>query len=151
MLPLIRRELPGATFRVVGRHDGALADLAVTNGVEVVGEVDDLDEVFDSTTAVVVPLRAGSGTRVKVLEAFARRLPVVSTSLGCEGLGVRDGVELLVGDTPEQFAAACVSLVRDPSLAASLADDGYRLWERSYQWGAVRPLVMQTAREAAAR
>ncbi len=134
VLPLIRREVPAASFRIVGRHDGLLDDLRGREGLEIAGEVADLDEAFRTTAAVVVPLRAGSGTRIKVLEGFARGKPVISTTLGSEGLAARDGVELLNADTPREFAAACIRVLREPELAASLAAAGHRLWAAEYRW-----------------
>jgi len=151
VLPHIRRQLPSARLRLVGRNDGAIEELAALPGVEILGEVIELDDVFASTAAVVVPLRAGSGTRVKILEAFARRIPVVSTSLGCEGLHVRDGIELLVGDTPEELAAACVRILSDSDLAASLTAAGHRLWHLHYRWDDVRDRIGKLAVEVSSR
>jgi glycosyltransferase involved in cell wall biosynthesis len=151
VMPLVRREAPEAVFQIVGRHDGELGDLEGAAGVVLTGEVSELDQAFVSTAVVVVPVRAGSGTRIKVLEAFARGLPVVATSIGCEGLGARHGIELLVADTPGELAAACLRLLREPELAASIAAGGHRLWERRYRWEAVRALVASTVLEVAAR
>jgi glycosyltransferase involved in cell wall biosynthesis len=149
VLPLIRTRHEDAMFRIVGRDDGALADLDGLPGVERTGEVDDVRGVLADTTAVVVPLRAGSGTRVKVLEAFAAGLPVVSTALGCEGLDARGGVELLVADTPRQLADACLTVVREPDTAARLAAAGHALWEARYRPETIRAGVAAVARAAA--
>lgn len=149
VLPLVRDQVPEARFRIVGRHDGELADLADVPGVEVVGEVENVGEALQEAAAIVVPLRAGSGTRIKVLEAFALGIPVVSTTLGCEGLGARDGEELLLGDTPGDLASACVRVIGDRKLAARLSEAGYRLWENCYRADAIRSLTAQVAREAA--
>jgi glycosyltransferase involved in cell wall biosynthesis len=149
VFPLVRASLPSARFRLVGRSDGSIVSLADHPGVELLGEVDELDDVFATTTAVVVPLRAGGGTRLKVLEAFARKIPVVSTSLGCEGLDARDGFELLTGERPEELAAACVRLAVDTELAAAMAESGYRLWSSRYRWQDIRLRVRDLAAEAA--
>jgi glycosyltransferase involved in cell wall biosynthesis len=145
VLPLIRREIPTVRFRLVGRHSGEIDDLRGLPGVEILGELADLDEVFASTSAVVVCLRAGSGTRIKVLEGFARSLPVVATTVGCEGLDARDGIELLVGDTPEELAAACLRVLSEPILAASIAEAGHRLWSERYRSEHVREQIRQLA------
>jgi glycosyltransferase involved in cell wall biosynthesis len=145
VLPLVREKVAEARFRLVGRHDGMLGRLADLPGVDLIGEVDDLEETFRTTSAVVVPLRAGSGTRVKILEAFARRLPVVSTTLGCEGLDARNGVELLIGDTPEELAAACVDLLANWRKAAAIADAGHALWQARFRWQDIREQVRQLA------
>lgn len=151
VLPVVRNRLPTAVFQLVGRYDDVAGRLAGTPGVRLLGAVDDLDPVFASSTAVVVPLRAGGGTRIKILEAFARRVPVVSTALGCEGLEVRAGRELLVAESPEAFAAACIRVYEDAALAASLVEQGHALWESRYRAGDVRAQISDLAREIARR
>jgi polysaccharide biosynthesis protein PslH len=150
VLPLVRERVPAATLRLVGRHDGVLAPLRDVPGVEIAGEVDTLDPVFADTTAAVVPLRAGGGTRIKVLEAFARGVPVVTTSLGCEGLAVENGVHCLIADAPTALADACVRLLGEATLAESLAREGRALWEQRYRWQLIHPLVAEAVREVAA-
>jgi glycosyltransferase involved in cell wall biosynthesis len=150
VLPLVRERVPSVRFRLVGRHDGGALALAELPGVELLGPVDDLDAVFESTTAVVVSLRAGGGTRIKILEAFARRLPVVSTSLGCEGLDARHGEELLVADTAPEFAAACVRLFEEPELARSLVERAHALWSSRFRAEKIRRQIRDLARDAAA-
>jgi glycosyltransferase involved in cell wall biosynthesis len=149
VLPIIRKELPTAVFQLVGRFDDAAGRLAAVPGVRLRGPVDDLDPVFASTSAVVVPLRAGGGTRIKILEAFARRVPVVSTAVGCEGLDVRPGKELLVAESPEELAAACIRVYEDAALAASLVERGHALWESRYRAADIRAQVSDLAREIA--
>lgn len=148
VLPLIRAEEGDAAFRVVGRDDGGLADIDRVDGVERTGEVDDVRQALVDTTAVVVPLRAGSGTRVKILEGFAAGLPVVSTTLGCEGLDARHGVELLVADTPLQLATACLEIARDPEKARAVASAGHALWDARYRPEKVQAQVADVARTA---
>jgi glycosyltransferase involved in cell wall biosynthesis len=89
--------------------------------------VADLAPVYADADAVVVPLRAGGGTRIKILEAFVHRRPVVSTSLGAEGLEVEHHRHLLLADTPEDFAAQCARLAGDPALRESLTAGGFEL------------------------
>jgi glycosyltransferase involved in cell wall biosynthesis len=81
-----------------------------------------MDEELAGASLAVVPVRYGGGTRVKILESFAHRVPVVSTSLGAEGLDVEDGVHLLVADDAEQFAAAVVRVLRDAQLRVRLTE-----------------------------
>jgi glycosyltransferase involved in cell wall biosynthesis len=83
---------------------------------------------------VVVPLRIGSGTRLKVLEALAMAKPVVSTSVGCEGLDLSHGEHLLIADDPATFAASVLRLLEDPAEAASLGRRGRALVESRYGW-----------------
>jgi glycosyltransferase involved in cell wall biosynthesis len=82
----------------------------------------------------VVPLRAGAGTRIKILEALALGKAVVSTSVGCEGLDAVDGRDLLVADDPEEFARRVVHLLRDPGRRRELGAHGRRLVESRYGW-----------------
>jgi polysaccharide biosynthesis protein PslH len=146
VLPLVRATEADAIFRIVGRDDGLLVDLDSVPGVERTGEVADVGRLLSDTTAVVVPLRAGSGTRVKILEAFAGGLPVISTTLGCEGLDVRDGVELLIADPPGRLAEACLTVLREPDTASTIAAAGHALWEARY-----RPATIEAQVAAAAR
>jgi glycosyltransferase involved in cell wall biosynthesis len=143
ILPSVRKALPRARLVAVGRtsnpriqrlHDGV--------AVSVVGEVPDLAPYYRSAGVVVVPLRAGSGTRIKILEAFAWQRPVVSTSIGVEGIPARPGEEIVVQDAPDAFAAECVDLLKNPKRRAALAARGRRLAER-FQWGAIRPRLAE--------
>ena len=86
-------------------------------GVTVVGAVPTMMPELTRADIVVVPIRYGSGTRLKILESFAHRVPVVSTSIGAEGLRVEDGVHLLLADDPDGFAAACERLLTEPGFA----------------------------------
>ena len=146
VFPLVRDAEPTATFRIVGRDDGLLADLEAAPGVERMGEVADVGCVLADTSAVVVPLRAGSGTRVKILEAFARGLPVIATTLGCEGLDAHDGKELLIADTPDELAEACLTILRRPETAARIAAAGHALWESRYRPTTIQAQVAEIAR-----
>ena len=100
----------------------------------VVGEVPDVTPYLAVSSVCVVPVRFGSGTRLKVLEAFAHRVPVVSTALGVEGIDAVSGRHLLVSDDAEGFAAACAAILDDPDLRIRLADAAYDLWRQRYRW-----------------
>ena len=115
----------------------ALAKLGARPDVELAGQVRDVTPFYEQADAVVVPLRAGGGTRIKILEAFAYGRPVVSTPTGCAGLDVRDGGHLLVGETAEELAEHCRRLIQDPELARALADAASRLVRRSHTIDAV--------------
>jgi glycosyltransferase involved in cell wall biosynthesis len=108
--------------------------------VEVVGYVRDPDPYFASCRAFVVPLRYGGGTRIKILEALARGVPVVSTAAGCEGLDLEDGTELMVRDEPGEFAAAIDRLLVDDELCARLAKAGRQAVVDRYDWKAIGSL-----------
>jgi glycosyltransferase involved in cell wall biosynthesis len=126
--PLVLNDMPGARLTVVGRDDAPVAGLLrSTTGVHVTGHVDDVGPYFTQARAVVVPLRSGGGMRVKILEALARGLPVVSTRIGYEGIDAEPGVHLLAADEPVSFAREVLRVFRDDALAHSLARAGREL------------------------
>lgn len=123
ILPRIRRcGVPRARLLIVGRRPTAtVLRLGSQPGVTVIGSAPDLRPHYRQAALVVAPLRAGGGTRIKLLEAAALRRPIVSTTTGAEGLGLRHGRDLLLADDAEGFAGACLSLLRRPHLAHRLA------------------------------
>jgi glycosyltransferase involved in cell wall biosynthesis len=148
ILPLVREDVPGVRLLIVGRapaeqiralHDG--------NRVLVVGDVPSLEPYYRQATATVVSLRVGGGTRLRILEAFAFGRPVVSTSVGCEGLEVTNRQHLLVGDEPGKFAKACVELLKDPELRRRLVAHGRRLVEDKYDWRSIEDRLKTVADE----
>ncbi len=137
VLPLIRTDRPEVTVRVVG---GGLADdheLRRLAGVEVVGAVDDVEDELQRAGAAIVPVQWGAGTRIKIIEAFAHRVPVVSTTIGAEGLAVRSGDELLLADDPGGFAAACISVIDRLELTEGLVERANRTFLERYEASAV--------------
>jgi glycosyltransferase involved in cell wall biosynthesis len=138
ILPRVRRAVPAATLRIVGRQDEALTRaLRPVPGVHFTGYVDDVRPHLARAQVVVVPLRAGGGTRLKILEALAMGRPVVSTTVGAEGLDLTSGEHLLVADHPEAFAAAVIRLLQDTATAATLAAHGRRAVLERYDWRAI--------------
>jgi len=137
ILPSIRAKVPDVHLQVIG--DGATADLLrlAGPGVEFTGRVPDVRPFVTAAAVVVVPLRIGSGTRLKILEALALGRPVVTTAIGAEGLDVVDGEHVLIADEPSAFAAAVVRVLGDEGLAASLGQRGRALVEQSYDWSTV--------------
>ncbi len=127
VLPCIHRSHHGsARALIVGSRppDSVLA-LGTRSSVTITGAVDNVTPYYRQATVAVVPLRAGGGTRIKILEAAAHRVPVVSTPIGAEGLGVTDGHELLLARTPEQIAHHCVRLWQDHDLRSRLIENAY--------------------------
>jgi glycosyltransferase involved in cell wall biosynthesis len=105
--------------------------------VVVTGEVPDVRPYVARAAAFVVPLRMGGGTRLKVLEALSMEKPLVSTTIGCEGIDVRHGEHLLIADEAARFADSVLELLDSPERGAELARAGRALVERRYQWRAV--------------
>jgi glycosyltransferase involved in cell wall biosynthesis len=105
------------------------------------GWVRDVRDCYRDPDAVVVPIRAGGGTRIKILEAFSYRRPVVSTSIGAEGIDARDQEEILIADTPERFVQACVRLITEGELRERLTRNAFDLVVRSYSVETLRRVV----------
>jgi glycosyltransferase involved in cell wall biosynthesis len=138
VLPLIRAEEPGVTLSIVGRAPTpAVQRLADITGVEVTGRVDDVRDYVGRAGVYVVPIRIGGGTRLKIFEAMAMARAVVSTTVGAEGLPVTDGRDVLIADRPDDFAAAVVSLIRDPARRVQLERAARDLVVARYDWSAV--------------
>ena len=143
ILPKIRAEIPDVKLRIVGRTP-TLRVRALHDGrtVHVEGDVGSVSDYYRKATLAVVPLRFGGGTRIKILEAWAFGIPIVSTSLGCEGLDATDGEHLMVADTPSRFARACVELLGDAAARRRLAERGRDLVVQKYRWETVRSQVV---------
>jgi O-antigen biosynthesis protein len=123
--PQIRAAVPGATLRVVGAHAGdEITPLGGIEGVDVVGFVADLTAAYDDAAVVVAPLRWGAGMKGKVCEALAHAVPVVTTSVGAEGLRVDPGVDLIVTDEAPEMARAVIALLRDETTAEKMGTAG---------------------------
>ncbi|QBD82022.1 glycosyltransferase [Ktedonosporobacter rubrisoli] len=125
----LRTLCPAVTYDIVGaRPPHSLQTLAEQNpGVHLHGYVADTEPFWTGSSALAVPILSGGGVRVKILEAMAMGVPVISTTLGCEGLAVRDGEHLLIADSPQDFAQACARVLQDPQLARSLAHNARQL------------------------
>ena len=143
--PALRTLVPDAQVRLVGAHNPELASLHHPPEVTVVGQVPDMATELARADIVVVPIRYGSGTRLKILEAFAQRVPVVSTPLGAEGLGVEHGVHLLIGDSVPALAAACGRLLTDPHLRRTIADRAHAHFVDNFRSDVVEEQVARLA------
>jgi glycosyltransferase involved in cell wall biosynthesis len=143
--PLIRAQLPDVEVRLVGDPDGVVTELDHRPEITVVGHVDSMEEELARADLVVAPLRYASGTRLKILEALAHRIPVVSTTVGAEGLGLEAGRHLLVADDEDAFARACVSALTEAALRQRLVDEGERAFLKNHQWAQARQNITALA------
>ncbi|MHB9036657.1 MAG: glycosyltransferase family 4 protein [Armatimonadota bacterium] len=138
ILPIVKTEIPGCTVTIAGQRPvESVQALASDPSINVTGYVSDSREISKNCGVFVVPLRSGSGVRVKILNALAMGLPVVSTSVGAEGLAVKSGKHLLLADTPRDFARAVVEVLRSPELADEIGRNGRALVCDSYSWSRV--------------
>jgi len=149
--PWVRSVRPGIRLRVVGRGVEELGSWADVPGVDVLGPVPDLSEELGRADVSIVPIRVGAGTRLKVIEALANHIPVVTTTVGCEGIDVVDGRSALIADGPTAFAGAVLRLVGDGRLRQRISDEGWAVFDRSYRWSQIRDSVADLARATASR
>lgn len=144
VLPALQQRLPDARVRIVGRDPPPeVADLRRHPGVEVTGRVDDILPHLRDAHVLAVPLESGGGTRLKILEAFAAGLPVISTPVGCEGIAAEPDRHLCVAPR-ERFAEALISLLLSPQRRREMAEAARRLARNVYDWR----IVGQTAVDA---
>jgi glycosyltransferase involved in cell wall biosynthesis len=139
VLPLIRKQRPDYSLAIVGRRPPAgirrLADRNVR--IHVTGTVPDIRPYLWGSAVAIVPLRIGGGTRLKIYEAMAARIPVVSTTVGAEGLDVRNGENILIADSARDFADACVALLEDATARRRLAFAAWEMIAACYSWEVV--------------
>lgn len=134
IFPLIQKKQEKAELWIVGREPPKEVMELNGNGVHVTGWVEDVVPYYQRSQICVVPLRAGGGTRLKILEAMALGRPVVSTSIGCEGLDVTDGLNIMIADKPEEFAEKTWQLMNDAHLYRSITQNARLLVEEQYDW-----------------
>jgi glycosyltransferase involved in cell wall biosynthesis len=146
--PAIRAAVPDATFVLAGRSPlPEVRALERLPGVSVCADVPSMVPYFESARVVVVPLRAGTGTRLKALEAMAAARPVVGTAVGLAGIGVRDGLNAVVADQPEKLAAGVVEVLRRDDLASALGQSGRTHVERHFGWDQIGARFVALAAE----
>ena len=139
IMPRIKQSVPGVTLTAVGRDPyPGLVELSKRDpSVIVTGRVDDVRPYMEEAAVYVVPLRIGGGTRLKIYEAMAMEKPIVSTSIGAEGLPVTNGTEILLADTPESFADDVVKLLKDRTLADDIGQRAAARVRKEFGWDTV--------------
>ena len=136
--PALHQAQPDLQVLIVGHQPPpAIQALAELPGVTVTGSVDDVRPYMARSWLLAVPLRLGGGTRLKIAEAMAAGLPVVSTTVGAQGLNVTHDQDLLLADTPAAFVTTTLRLLNDDSLQRRLGEAGRKLVESSYSWQAL--------------
>jgi polysaccharide biosynthesis protein PslH len=152
-LPLVLAGQPGAHFTVAGKGPPPAVQALATLGsplyghVDVAGFVPDAGPLLRQARAFIVPVRAGGGMRVKIVDGWQWALPVISTTIGAEGIQVCDGENILLADSPQEFAAAVLRVLADDALAASLRSNGRRWVETHYNWRTVYPAAVDPVYE----
>ncbi|HEX3083502.1 MAG TPA: glycosyltransferase family 4 protein, partial [Pyrinomonadaceae bacterium] len=136
--PMIQQKQPSLRFTIVGRNPPSeITGLSSIAGIEVTGSVDDVRLYYREALCAVVPLNVGGGSRLKILEAMAAGVPVVSTKLGAEGLDVSDGENILLAESSAQLANELLRLIETADLRARLIAGGHVLVRARYDWSMV--------------
>lgn len=140
VFPTVRQYVPDATLTIIGKSPPPdflkLAEQA-PDAIKITGYVADLVPCMEQSAVMVVPVRAGGGMRVRILEAFAYAMPVITTTIGLEGIMAEIGQDVLVADTAADFANRTIDLLKDSSLQERLSSQGRRLAETRYDWKVV--------------
>ena len=134
IFPEIQNREPEARVILAGRRPPEQLASRAGKYIEITGFVEDMRTYFNRAKAFIVPLRVGGGTRLKILEAMAMKIPIVSTSVGCEGLEVENEKHLLIRDDPKEFAQAVLRLLSDEDLRNRLVKNAYELVAQKYDW-----------------
>jgi glycosyltransferase involved in cell wall biosynthesis len=137
IFPLILAKVPGAKVLIVGAEPPASLRAKESSSVIITDRVEDVRPWVDRAAVSIVPLRMGGGTRLKIVESFAMKKPVVSTAIGAEGIDAVDGESIMIADEPAAFADAVVRLLQDAGLRAKLAASGHELMLRKYEWSVI--------------
>jgi glycosyltransferase involved in cell wall biosynthesis len=135
--PQLSEQFPALHFTIAGRQPAAAVRALASDRIHVTGTVNDIREQYANAFAVVVPLRVGGGTRLKILEAMAAGVPVISTALGAEGISVNHNENVLISDTPDDFRSAVDLLIKHPSLRLELVRNARALVVNNYDWAAL--------------
>ncbi len=137
IFPRILRDLPDTRIMIVGMQPPKELRARASDRVVITGFVDDVRPYLSRASLYVVPLRMGSGTRLKILEAMSMRVPIVTTSIGCEGIAVTHGESLFIEDDPACFAERAIQILRDGELRRRLVSKGYELVRTRYDWSII--------------
>lgn len=146
--PSIRTQFPDAIFEIVGRNPHAKVRALASDSIRVTGTVPSINSYLKDATVVVVPLRIGGGTRLKIFEAMAMGKAVVSTSIGAEGLDVSSGRNIILADDPQRFAEAVLLLLRDPALRRKYEEAAAQL-AAEYDWPKIAQSFLAVLQKAA--
>lgn len=139
IFPLIFPQNPHLSFCIAGREPPKLLQKLADNNsqIEIIADPEDMSQIAKECSLSVVPLRSGSGTRIKIMHSMAMGLPVVSTPIGCEGLEIVDQEHLLIREQPTSFAQGILELIGDRQLWQKLQINGRQLVEANYDWSTI--------------
>lgn len=147
VLPLVLERIPSAELIITGDHLNL--PLPSMRNIRLTGHLEDVREWIASSTVSLAPLWRGGGTRLKIIESMALATPVVATSKGAEGLNAKNGVHLMIADTPEAFADCIMRVMYDRSLAKRISTSALQFVKAHYDWGVILPQFIQLVERTA--
>ncbi|HET7152553.1 MAG TPA: glycosyltransferase family 4 protein [Candidatus Kapabacteria bacterium] len=143
VMPMIQKDIPGFSLELLGLNPPPVLLKKASNAVHVRGYVEDIRPNIARAGVYVVPLHVGSGIRIKILEAMAMGIPVVSTSVGCEGIPATDGKNIMIADSAEEFARAVTTILSDPARAAQMGNAARQFIEERFRWSHAAEMIEQ--------
>lgn len=143
VMPMIQKDIPGFSLELLGLNPPPVLLKKANNTVHVRGYVEDIRPNIARAGVYVVPLHVGSGIRIKILEAMAMGIPVVSTSVGCEGIPATNGKNIMIADSAEEFARAVTTILSDPTRAAQMGNAARQFIEERFSWSHAAEMIEQ--------
>ncbi|MDI6802822.1 MAG: glycosyltransferase family 4 protein [Bacteroidota bacterium] len=137
IFPLITKSIPDTKLYIVGNMPPKNLLKRASENIIITGYTDDVRPYIWRSSVYIVPLRMGSGTRLKVLEALSMKKPIVTTTIGCEGIDVENGRTAIITDEPQAFAEAVIRILKDPYQSKNLIDNGFELVKKRYDWSVI--------------
>ena len=148
--PLIKHRVPDARLRLVGQDSNGFLQQFGPD-IDLLGWLPNTSDEIKTWSAMVVPIRVGAGTRIKIAHGFSQKCPIVSTSFGAYGYEVADGRELYLADSAEAFSDACIKAIREPEETAQMAERAWSKFLENWTWDAIRPQVWAAAEDCLRR
>lgn len=150
IFPKIVKEFPNSTVTIVGKNPPKSIARRAGKNIFITGFVEDTRPYIQNASVYIVPLRMGGGTRLKIIEALAMKKPIVTTSIGCEGIDVAHGQTALIADEPQDFADAVMQLFNSKKLSSMLTENGYNLMKK-YRWESIGLNIDEAYKELTGR
>ena len=148
--PLIKRDAPDIKLRLIGKGSNENYP-SMGPDIDGLGYVEDITEEVATWSAMIVPVTVGGGTRVKIAEAFSRKCPIVSTTLGAFGYQVLNGEDLLIADKAQDFASACVLLLKNTELGSKISENAWKKFLKNWTWDSIGTSVSKAVRDCLSR
>lgn len=134
IFPIVKSKVPNVRFIVVGRNPPLRIKKLYSKDIHITGTVDDVRPFYNKASVVVAPFRLGAGTKLKILEAMAMKVPIVSTSIGCQGIEVENGKHVWIADDELEFAEKIINIIQNKIEITNIIEEAYSLVAKRYEW-----------------